>query len=54
MRYSCCDERRLRAVKDAGVLNGIEYLEVSDSEAPPDDAAPAHALRAAAASRRPG
>ena len=35
MRYFCCDERRLRAVKDAGVLNGIEYLEVSDSEAPP-------------------
>lgn len=34
MRYSCCDERRLEAVKDAGALNGIEYLEVSDSEAP--------------------
>jgi hypothetical protein len=34
VRYFCCDERRLRAVKDAGVLNGIEYLEVSDSEAP--------------------
>jgi hypothetical protein len=33
-RYLCCDERRLRAVKDAGVLNGIEYVEVSDSEAP--------------------
>ena len=48
VRYFCCDERRLRAVKDAGVLNGIEYLEVSDSEAPPG-AAPAHALRAAAA-----
>ena len=29
MRYTCCDERRLRAVKEAGVLNGIEYLEVS-------------------------
>ena len=34
MRYMCCDERRLRAVKEAGVLNGIEYVEVSDSEAP--------------------
>ena len=34
-RYTCCDERRLQAVKDAGVLNGIEYVEVSDSEAPP-------------------
>lgn len=35
MRYFCCDERRLRAVKEAAALNGIEYLEVSDSEAPP-------------------
>lgn len=35
MRYACCDERRLQAVKDAGVLNGIEYVEVSDSDAPP-------------------
>src|SRR4029079_2338296 len=34
-RYTCCDERRLQAVKDAGVLNGIEYVEVSDSGAPP-------------------
>ena len=34
MRYTCCDERRLQAVKEAGVLNGIEYVEVSDSEAP--------------------
>ncbi|MEP6811422.1 MAG: putative baseplate assembly protein [Actinomycetota bacterium] len=34
MRYLCCEERRLRAVKEAGVLNGIEYVEVSDSEAP--------------------
>lgn len=34
MRYVCCDERRLRAVKEAGILNGIEYVEVSDSEAP--------------------
>ena len=35
MRYACCDERRLQAVQEAGVLNGIEYVEVSDSEAPP-------------------
>ena len=34
-RYTCCDDRRLRAVKEAGVLNGIEYVEVYDSEAPP-------------------
>ena len=34
MRYVCCDERRLRAVREAGTLNGIEYVEVSDSEAP--------------------
>ena len=34
MRYACCDERRLLAVKEAGVLNGVEYVEVSDSEAP--------------------
>ena len=33
-RYTCCDDRRLRAVKEAGVLNGIEYVEVSDSDAP--------------------
>jgi hypothetical protein len=34
MKYHCCDERRLEAVKKVGALNGIEYLEVSDSEAP--------------------
>jgi Baseplate J-like protein len=34
VRYACADERRLRAVKEAGVLNGIEYVEVSDTEAP--------------------
>jgi predicted phage baseplate assembly protein len=33
-RYLCCEERRLTAVKLAGVRNGIEYVEVSDSEAP--------------------
>ena len=37
MRYVCCDERRLRAVKEAGALNGVEYVEVSDSEAPSED-----------------
>ena len=35
MRYTCCDERRLRAVKEAGVLNGIEYVEVYDQGPPP-------------------
>jgi Baseplate J-like protein len=34
-RAWCCDERRLLAVKEAGVLNGIEYLEVLDTDAPP-------------------
>jgi hypothetical protein len=34
VRYYCCDERRLQAVEEAGAFNGIEYLEVSDSEAP--------------------
>lgn len=34
MRYHCCDERRLRAVKEAAAANGVEYVEVSDSEAP--------------------
>jgi hypothetical protein len=33
-RYTCCDDRRLRAVQEAGVLNGIAYVEVSDSDAP--------------------
>ncbi len=28
MRYECAQERRLRAVKLAGVLNGIEFVEV--------------------------
>ncbi len=34
MIYACCDERRLQAVAEGGVLNGVAYLEVSDSEAP--------------------
>jgi hypothetical protein len=33
VRYACCDERRLQAVKAAGGLNGIEYVEVA--QAPP-------------------
>jgi hypothetical protein len=41
VRYFCCDERRLRAVKEAGVLNGIEYVEVYDPGPPP----PPDALR---------
>ena len=35
MKYTCCDERRLRAVEEAGVLNGIEYVEVYDPGGPP-------------------
>ena len=34
MRYACCHERRLLAVQEADVLNGLAYVEVSDSEAP--------------------
>lgn len=34
MRYSCSNSRRLRAVKQAGVTNGIEYLEVRDTDEP--------------------
>lgn len=30
----CCQDRRLAAVRAAGVLNGIDHLEVSDTEAP--------------------
>src|SRR5262249_10111441 len=37
VRYTCCDERRLRAVKEAGVLNGIEYVEGYDEGPPPPD-----------------
>ena len=31
-RYSCANERRLLAVKLAGLLNGIEYVEVRDTD----------------------
>lgn len=34
LHYECCEPRRLAAVRAAGVLNGVEYVEVSDSEAP--------------------
>ncbi len=38
MIYACCDERRLQAVKLAGVLNGIEYLEVPTPRSRPASA----------------
>lgn len=34
-RYRCQRSRRVRAVRDHATLNGIEYLEVLDLEAPP-------------------
>ena len=34
MKYHCCDERRLEAVRAHATLNGIEYLEVVDRDAP--------------------
>jgi hypothetical protein len=33
-QYFCCTLRRRVAVKEAGLLNGIEYLEVRDTEEP--------------------
>ncbi|MDB4891948.1 MAG: putative baseplate assembly protein, partial [Gemmatimonadetes bacterium] len=35
MRYSCCDEPRRIAVEAHATLNGIDYLEVLDLDAPP-------------------
>lgn len=35
MRYSCCDEPRRLAVEAHATLNGVDYLEVLDSDAPP-------------------
>jgi len=32
VRYLCCEERRLTAVRRAGVRNGIEYVEVHESQ----------------------
>src|SRR5689334_19024405 len=37
MKYACSDQRRLEVVKHLGTLNGIEYLEVNDHDAPSDD-----------------
>src|SRR5262245_50648078 len=34
MIYFCCDDRRREAVDDDAVLNGIDFLEVLDHEAP--------------------
>jgi hypothetical protein len=34
MIYFCCNERRREAVKDHPTLNGIDYLEVLDRDAP--------------------
>jgi len=35
-RYSCQKELRRQAVRDHATLNGIDYLEVLHTEAPPD------------------
>jgi hypothetical protein len=35
VRYHCCEPRRLKAVRQVGALNAVEYLEVLDGEAPP-------------------
>lgn len=34
MKYFCCDERRRQVVKESGTLNGIDYIEVLDHDAP--------------------
>jgi baseplate J-like protein len=36
MIYVCCDERRRNAARESA-LNGIDYLEVLDAEAPPNE-----------------
>ena len=33
-RYFCCDERRRDAVRNSANLNGIDFVEVADSDAP--------------------
>ena len=33
-RYACCDERRREAIRGQSALNGIDYLEVVDHDAP--------------------
>ena len=35
-RYACQKELRRQAVRKHGTLNGIDYLEVLHTEAPPD------------------
>ncbi|MCK9495113.1 MAG: putative baseplate assembly protein [Dehalococcoidia bacterium] len=37
MRYECGNERRREVVRALGTLNGIDYLEVIDHDAPSDD-----------------
>jgi hypothetical protein len=37
MIYSCCDALRRNAVRDSKVLNGIDFLEVDDNPAQPND-----------------
>ncbi|MCK9485531.1 MAG: putative baseplate assembly protein [Dehalococcoidia bacterium] len=37
MKYACGDERRREVVRALGTLNGIDYLEVIDHDAPTDD-----------------
>ena len=51
MRYFCCDERRREAVRATGVLNGIDFLEVVDSEATNAADAPPSATPAVATNR---
>ena len=34
MKYFCCDERRREVVRTQGTLNGLEYVEVIDRDAP--------------------
>jgi hypothetical protein len=36
MIYDCCDDLRRNAVAEDAALNGIDYIEVLDSEAPPN------------------
>ena len=45
MIYHCCDNLRRNAVAEHATLNGIDYLEVLDREAPPDPDPPHERLR---------
>jgi hypothetical protein len=49
MSFHCCDTRRLEALRRAGTVNAIDYLEVLDKALAADRAAPADPVRAAAA-----